>query len=91
MTDHFIFKKTIEVGPSNKTTNGPSMMAWTRTLPIEEQNEWNRVHLIHESVVNQAITNGDAKIVVDETNTPTQILWRSEEIHLEYIKKNDRP
>lgn len=86
MTDQSEFKKTIEV-VSDKRNSATSFHIWVDTLPIEEIQEWQRVHQIHESVVNQAILNGDATRVYDNNNCVIQICWKNEETHLAYVEQ----
>ena len=57
---------------------------WVATLSTEEQQEWQKQHHIHDSVVRAAMTAGDARaITYDPTNATIE--WRNHEIHMQWM------
>jgi hypothetical protein len=74
MPDSSEFKRVIICDPYYRTIH-----EWAKTLPPHEQQEWNRVHTFHESVVDRAVANGDAM------RADNKIFWKSAEIHQEYF------
>ena len=77
------FEKVIDT-TGDKLHHGDKMQAWTKTLPLEEQAEWQRVHLIHEETVQRAIQNGDAKI-----DAQRKIFWKNDTVHSLYFNIKD--
>jgi hypothetical protein len=77
MNNHSEFKKIID------SSHGDSIHIWITTLPDHDQQEWNRVHELHESIVDLAVANGEAVRVKDIK----QIFWKNDEIHLKYTKQ----
>jgi hypothetical protein len=70
------------------TAEGPSMWQWIKTLSEEDQQEWNRVHALHEAMVSRAVIAGNVQLVGEPDNV-TQMIWASMEIHENYLAQID--
>lgn len=60
---------------------------WISSLPLHEQQQYNKVDQIHEQVVAKAIKNNDAKLVRNEKNQVVEIVWRDHDTHIMYCKQ----
>ena len=72
-------EKTIAFG-----SNGYFMHEWVKTLPANEQLEWNTLSAEHEQVVERAIAVGDCVRHLTDPRDQ-QIHWVSEEIHKQWM------
>ena len=65
--------------PKDETGRPIEINVWMKTLPQEEQDLWQEVHLEHEKMVADAMAAGDAW--KEFTEDGPIINWKSTEIH----------
>lgn len=65
-----------------------TIVQWVKTLPTDQQLEWQHLRHEHENMVRSAKSCGDAW--VEESSDHSTIFWKSPEIHKSYLDRIPR-